>query len=100
MWKLLTGIISERLYNYLEKTNTMPHHQKGCRRKCKGTKDQLLINKMMMMNSKRRKTNLTMARIDYKKSFDMMPHSWLTKCLEIYGAEENPIRFLKNTMPN
>ena len=55
---------------------------------------------MVMMNNKRRKTNLSMAWIDYKKAFDMMPHSWLIECLEIYGAEENTITFLKNTMPN
>ena len=51
MGKLLTGIISERLYNYLEETDTIPKQQKSCRRKCKGTKDQLLIDKMVMMNS-------------------------------------------------
>ena len=100
MWKLLTGIISERLYNYLEETNTIPHQQKGCRRKCRGTKDQLLIDKMVMMNNKRRKANLSMAWLDYRKAFDMIPHSWLIECLEIYDAEENTIRFLKNTMPN
>ena len=100
MWKLLTGIISERLYIYLEETNTIPHQQKGCRRKCRGTKDQLLIDKMVMKNSKRRKTNLSMAWIDYKKAFDMIPHSWLIECLQIYGAEENTINFLRNTMAN
>ena len=100
MWKRLTGIISERLYNYLEETKTIPHQQKGCRMKCRGTKDQLLIDKMVMMNSKGRKTNLSMAWIDYKKAFDMISHSWLTECLEIQGTEENTIRFLKNTMPN
>ena len=100
MWKLLTGIIYERLYTYLEETNTIPHEQKGCRRKCRGTKDQLLIDKLVMKNSKRRKTNLSMAWIDYKKAFDMIPHSWLIECLQIYGAEENTIKFLKNTMPN
>lgn len=100
MWKLLTGIISERLYNYLEETNTIPHQQKGCRRKCRGTKDQLLIDKMVMKNSRRRKTNLSMAWIDYKKAFDMIPHTWLIECLKIYGAEENTISFLKNTMRN
>ena len=41
-----------------------------------------------------------MAWIDYKNTYDMIPHSWLVECLEIYGAEENTIRFLKNTMPN
>ena len=100
MWKLLTGIISERLYNYLEETKTIPHQQKGCRRKCRGTKGQLVIDKMVMMNSKRRKTNLSMAWIDYKKAFNMILHSWLIECLEIYGAEKNTIRFPKNTMPN
>ena len=74
MWKLLTGIISERLYNCLEDTNTIPHQQKDCRWKCRGTRDQLLIDKMVMMN-KGRKTNLSMAWIDYKKAFDMIPHN-------------------------
>ena len=41
-----------------------------------------------------------MAWIDYKKSFDMIPYSWLIECLEICGAEENTIIFLKNTMPS
>ena len=100
MWKLLTGIIRERVYNYLEETNTISHQQKGCRRKCRGNKDQLLIDKMVIMNSKGRKTNLIMAWIDYKKAFNMMPHSSLIECLEICGAEESTIRFLKNTMPN
>ena len=29
MWKLLTGIISERLYNYLEETDTIPTNRKA-----------------------------------------------------------------------
>ena len=41
-----------------------------------------------------------MAWIDCKKAFDIIPHPWLIECLEIYGAEENIIRFLKNTVPN
>ena len=100
MWQLLTGIISERLYNSLEETNTIPHQQKGCRRKCRGTKGQLLIGKIVMMTSKRRKTNLSMAWIDYKKAFNMIPCSWLIEGLKIYDVEENTIRFLKNTTPN
>ena len=91
MWKLLTGIISEELYTYLEETNTLPKEQKGCRRKTRGTKDHLLVDKMIMKNCKRRKTNLSMAWIDYKKAFDMVPHSCITKCLKIYGAAENKL---------
>ena len=55
---------------------------------------------MVTMNSRRRKTNLSMAWIDYKKAFDMIPHTWLIEYLKIYGAEENTISFLKNTMRN
>ena len=36
MWKLVIGIISERLYNYVEETDTIPHQQKSCRRMCRG----------------------------------------------------------------
>ena len=98
MWKLLTGIISEELYTYLEETNTLPREQKGCRRKCRGTKDHLLVDKMVMRNSKRRKTNLSMAWIDYKKAFDMVPHSWIIECLKTYGAADNLVTLLTNTM--
>ena len=30
----------------------------------------------------------------------IITHSWLVECLEIYGAEENTMRFLKNTILN
>ena len=98
MWKLLTGIISEELYTYLEETNTLPKEQKGCRRKSRGTKDHLLVDKMVMRNCKRRKTNLSMAWIDYRKAFDMVPHSWIIECLKIYVAAENIVTLLFNTM--
>ena len=80
----------------------MPYHtnRKAVEGSAEVPKTNLLIDKMVMMNSKRRKTNLSMAWIDYKKAFDIIPHSWLMECLEIYGAEENTIRFLENTMPN
>ena len=98
MWKLLTGILSEELYTYLEETNTLPKEQKGCRRQTRGTKDHLLVDKMIMRNCKKRKTNLSMAWIDYKKAFDMVPHSWIIECLKIYGAANNLVTLLSNTM--
>ena len=26
---------------------------------------------------------------DYKKAYDMVPHSWITECLDLFGVEEN-----------
>ena len=101
MWKLLTGIISERLYNYLEETNTIPHQQKSCRRKCRGTKDQLLIDKMAMMSGKRSKTNqygMDGLQEDLRHDTTLMVDRMSGNT--VYGAEESTIIFLKNTMPN
>ena len=53
MWKLLTGVIAESMYEYLERNNILPEEQKGCRRKSRGTKDQLLIDKMILQDCKK-----------------------------------------------
>ena len=65
MWKLLTGIISEDMYCFMENENLLPEEQKGCRRKSRGTKDQLLIDKTILKDCRKRRTNLAMAWINY-----------------------------------
>ena len=65
VWKLLTGIIAEEMYNYLERENLLPEEQKGCKRGSRGTKDQLLINKTVLRDCKKRHTNLATSWIDY-----------------------------------
>ena len=58
MWKLFTGIMGDELYKHLEENNLLPDEQKGCRRNSRCTKDQLLIENMVIRNCKRRKTGL------------------------------------------
>ena len=48
IWKLLTGIIADGMYSFLESRDLLPHEQKGCRKKSRGTHDQLFIDKMLM----------------------------------------------------
>ena len=55
LWKLLTGIIADSMYEHLEKESVLPFEQKGCIRATRGTKDQLLIDKMIINNCKREK---------------------------------------------
>ena len=98
MWKLLTGIMSNDLYQHIGNTNLLPDEQKGCRRNSRGTMDQLLIDKMIIKNCKRRKTGLGMAWIDYRKAFDMIPHSWILKCLRLFGAAENMVHYIGKSM--
>ena len=54
----MTAIIAEAMLNHLENNGRIPDEQKGNRRKSRGTKDQLLIDKMILRNAKRRKINL------------------------------------------
>lgn len=60
--------------------------------------NQLFIDKMLMKEVKQRKKNVTMAWVDYEEAYDMVPHSWLDECFEIFGIADNVKRLLSNTM--
>ncbi|XP_068723498.1 uncharacterized protein [Montipora capricornis] len=98
MWKLLTEMIAEETYNYLEREKLLPEEQKGCKQGSRGTKDQLLIGKTVLKDCKKRHTNLSMAWIDYKKAYDFVPHSWINECMEMFGIAENVRNLLKKSM--
>ena len=61
MWKLMTGIISTAMYSYLESNDRLPTEEKGCRKESRGSKDQLLIDKTVMNDCRKRHANLAMA---------------------------------------
>ena len=98
MYKILTSIITDRTYTFLENNKLLPKEQKGCRRKSYGCKDQLLINKAILEETKSRKRNLSTAWVDYKKAFDSVPHTWILKSLEIYKICPTITRFIANNM--
>ena len=89
-----------KLYEHLENQDLLSEEQKGCRRRSRGTKDQLLIDNGVIKNSKRRRTNLNMAWIGFRKAYDMVPHSWMIRSLELVGAAKNTVNLLKETMKN
>ena len=97
-YKILTSIITNRIYRFLEENNLFPEEQKGCKRGSYGCKDQLLINKMILENCKLSNRNLSTAWIDYKKAFDSVPHDWIIKVLEIYKVSPVIINFIKTCM--
>ena len=47
---------------------------------------------------KMRKRNLSMAWIDYKKAYEMVPHSWIIACLETVGINEKIRQLLAESM--
>ena len=100
MWKLITGIVADEIYNHLEENDLLPEEQKGYCRCSRGTKDKLLIDKAVMKNCRRRKVGLSMVWLDYRKAYDMVPHSWIKKSMEMCGVEDNKSHFLSKSMEN
>ena len=89
MWKLITGIVADEIYNLLEENDLLPEEQKGCRTNSRGTKDQFLISKAVIQNCRRRKVWLSKVWIDFRKAYDMVPHSWIKKSMEMCGGMES-----------
>ena len=63
-------------------------------------KDQLLIDKAVVRNRRRRKTNFTVAWVDFQKGYDMAPHSWILKILELVETAIDIMQLLKRSMQN
>ena len=53
IWKLFTGVIADGIYQYLAKNKVLPEEQKGCRRRSKGTKVQILIDKAILLDCRK-----------------------------------------------
>ena len=88
LYKTLTSFIADKIYKHLELKKLLPEEQKGCRKKARGCKEQLLIDSIICEKAKRKKKTMHTAYIDYKKAFDSVPQIWLLKVLEIYQVEE------------
>ena len=98
MRNLLTGVIADQMYPHLDQKKLLPEEQKVCRKGSRGTNDLLYIDGVVIKEVKSRNKKLAMARIDYKKAYDMVPHSWIIECLDLFGVAENIKNLLVNSM--
>ena len=92
MWKLLTGIVADEIFNHVKEKDLLLEEQKGC---CKnrGKKGQLLMDMAVMKNCRKRRFGLGIVWIDYWKAYDMVPHSWSKKFMEMCGVADNNLIF-------
>ena len=100
IYKMLTGIITEKISHHFEVYNLISEEQAGGRKNTYGVKEQLLLNKTILENCRNRQTNLHMAWIDYKKAYDSVPHSWIIECLKLYKVNPSIINFINEIIPN
>ena len=97
MWKLLTSVLAEKVYAHLSEKNVLQDEQKGCRKDSRGMKNQLLINKQVLKHCKKHQRNLTMGWIDYKKTYDMVPHRWLIEAMKVVGIADDIVNLFQNS---
>ena len=55
---------------------------------------------MVLKNCKKRHTNLGITWIDYKKTYDMIFHSWILESLELLEVPENIAQFIRKSVKN
>ena len=98
LWKFKAGIIADKLYQHLQNENLLLEEQKGFRHVSSDNKNQLLINEAVIRNFKRRKTNLNMAWVDFRKVFAIVLYTWIIKTLKLIGhLSPDVISLLKST---
>ena len=54
---------------------------------------------MVLKDAKRRRKNLAMCWINYRKAYDIVPHSWITECLTMFKTANNIQNLLQYAMP-
>ena len=82
MWKMLTVQIREEINYSLTSRGLLTDEQKGGCKGSRGPAELLYIDQHILDESKTRRKNLVMAWIDYKKAYDMVPHSWIINSLK------------------
>ena len=81
------------VYAHLDQEKLLPEEQKVCRKGSRGINDLLYIDREKIKEVKSRNKNLVMAWIDYKKTYDWVPHWWIIERLDLFGVAEK-IKFV------
>ena len=86
---------------YLQLTNKLrivPWLKERMPQRIQSDRELLYIDQHILNESKTRRKNLAMVCIDYKKTYDMVPRSWILHCLKIYKISHEVINFIEETM--
>ena len=73
----MTSVIADQIYAHLHQEKVLPEEPEGYRKGSRGANDLLYIDRAVIKEVKSRNKNLAMAWIDYKKAYDVVPHSWI-----------------------
>ena len=76
-------------YIDLDQERLLPEEQEECKKGSRRTTDLLYLDRAVIKEVKSRNKNLAMLWIDYKKAYDIVPHSRIIECLDLFRVAEN-----------
>lgn len=88
VYKIFTTILARSITQHIKQNNLLAYEQNGCKKNARGCKELLAIDVITGEQARRKKRNISIAWIDYKKAFDSVPHSWLLRVLDIYKINQ------------
>ena len=98
-YKLLTTTLAEVLMAHVTAKNLLPEEQKALRRGRRGCLDALTVDAAIAREAQVDKRDLSVAWIDYRKAYDMVPHRWIRGALKAIRAPKQVRRLVRRLVP-
>ena len=95
MYKLLTGMLTAILMKHVIEKDLLPEEQKALRKRRRGCLDAIVIDQSVALEAKMYRRNLSVAWIDYRKAFDMVPHKLVRMALKSIRAPKQVRRTVR-----
>ena len=84
VYKWFTACLLVPMDEHMEEHGLMEAEQRGAKKGCSGTMDNLLIDKMVTQDCHRGKRNLSMAWVDVTKAYDSVDLDWLCEMMKVH----------------
>ena len=95
-YKIYTSCLNIFRTDHCNQNNIITPEQAAGKKGLLDCTEQLLINKAVMSEVKKKKRNLFTIWLDYKKAFDSVPHEWLEYALELIKLLKQLIKAIKH----
>ena len=84
IYRWITSCVLKPVDSHLVDNHLMEGEQRGAKQNCSGTTDNLLIDRMVCLDSQRGRRNVSMAWIDVRKAYDSVDHRWLREMFSLH----------------
>ena len=85
-YKLFTGALANKLSKHVFRLGILPAEQKAFRKETRGCLDALTVDGSIAEEAKRDKRSLSVAWVDYRKAYDLVPHRRVNEMLRAIRA--------------